>query len=422
MRFWAILGVAVLLVMAAVFLLRDLPPPDRITFAAGARDGGYWEIAQRYRSVLARDGIEVEVIETAGSVENLGLLTTGEADVGLLQGGIPATGLEIEALGAVFQEPLVVFVRKAGGVPPNPALWSGLTIARGTQGSGTRVAVDGLLDALGVADRNRFVEIDGSESARALLDGDIDVAAFVAPLQAEYLQGLYRDETVTLLRFDHAEAIALRLPHSRIATVPSGAISLDPVLPSRPVPMITLMARLAAIDDLHPAIVDRLVFAARQIHGNKAVLAQQGQFPSAVAADMPIDAGAMKLLIEGQSAFHDWLPYWIAAQIRRVLLVVLPLVIIVIPLVRVLPEVYRWSMRRRVWRYYGEVHQIEMEVGAASCRDDLEALDRRLVALDERLSAMRLPGPFRDGAYNARLHVEMVRRRIADLLSVKATT
>lgn len=416
MRLTSFLLAIAALIAAAIYLLRDLPPPDSIRFAAGSRDGGYWSIAEQYRDALAKDGIEVEIIETAGSVENLGLLATKRADIGLLQGGIPADGLEIVALGTVFAEPIFVFVRSDRNVPTNPALWRDLTIARGGAGSGTQVAADELLRSLGVAQVNQLVEIGGHDAADALLAGEVDMALFVAPIGAAYLQPLVLSEKVELLRLRHAEAVSLRLPHSRVATVTSGALSLDPVQPARSLPMIILLARLASVPDLHPAAVDRLVLAGRKIHGESGVFARQGEFPNTEATQMPFDSGALKLLIEGQSNFHEWLPYWIAAQIRRVLLVLLPLVFIVLPMVRMLPSLYRWSMHRRVWRYYGEIRQVEMALSVVKARPEIEALDAELSRIDRQLAAMRLPAAFRGGAYNARLHVELVRRRIAEML------
>ncbi|MDV7142941.1 TAXI family TRAP transporter solute-binding subunit [Tropicimonas sp. TH_r6] len=414
-----ILAIGLLLALAA-YLLRDLPPPDQIRFAAGGRDGGYWNIAEQYQEILARDGITVEIVETAGSVENLGLLATDDVDVGLLQGGIPAEGLPINALGTVLVEPILVFVNKNSSVPANPSLWDGLRIARGGAGSGTRVAVDELLTRLGVADRNELSDLGGEAAGTALLAGALDVAIFVAPVGAEYLKPLYASETVDLLRLSHTDAISLRLPFSRVATIPSGAISLGPVIPRAAMPTVTLLARLVAVEDLHPAIVDRLVLAAREIHGENGIFAQQGQFPTTEAVDMPIDAGALKLLIEGQSAFHDWLPYWIAAQIRRVLLILLPLIFLVIPAFQVLPVLYRWTMHRRVWRHYAEIRKIELDLTEELDAEALRGLEKRLARIDRQLATMRLPPPFRSGAYDARLHIELVRRRISEFLGTDA--
>ncbi|MFD0978726.1 TAXI family TRAP transporter solute-binding subunit [Tropicimonas aquimaris] len=418
MRTTLVLAAVAVALLSAIFLLRDLPPPERLVFAAGVRDGGYWRVAERYQEILARDGIDVELLETGGSLENLALLANRTADVGLLQGGIPAGDAGVEALATVFVEPVLPIARTDREIARNPALWRDLTIARGGEGSGARVVADKLLGALGVAPPvNRVVDLGGTEAAAALLAGEIDLAIFVAPISAAYLQPLFASPDTALIGFDHAEAISLRLPFSRVVSAPSGAISLDPVVPPRPLPMVAMRARLAAVPHLHPAVVDRLVLAAREIHGGNSIFAHHGDFPSAEGADLPIDAGAMKLLIEGQSGFHGWLPYWIAAQIRRVLLVVLPLFIVMVPLMRLLPAIYRWSMRRRIWRHYRAIGEIEMEIPGAGTPAEVAVLNARLEEIDHQLAAIRLPPPFRDGAYNARLHVELVRRQIADRMN-----
>ena len=84
------IALPILAILAGIGLLiwtaRDLMPPDRVRFAAGIEGGGYWRIAERYREILARDGIDLVLIPTAGSVENARLLESGDAQAGLLQG------------------------------------------------------------------------------------------------------------------------------------------------------------------------------------------------------------------------------------------------------------------------------------------------------------------------------------------------
>ncbi|WP_068116663.1 TAXI family TRAP transporter solute-binding subunit [Tropicimonas marinistellae] len=416
MRLILVLTAIVAAVLYSLYLLRDLPPPDRLSFAAGERDGGYWEIAERYREILARDGIIVDIVETAGSVENVALLADRAVDVGLVQGGIePQRDTGVVALGTVFVEPILAFARADRPIPANPALWRGLVVARGGPGSGTQLALDRLLTTLEIGEPvNRLSDLGGQAAAEALLAGEIDVALFVAPIHAPYLVPLIQSPTTDLLVLSYADAIAQRMPHSRVLTAPAGAVSLDPVVPEVPLSTVVLLARLAGTTDLHPAVVDRMVLAAREIHGEQSVFARQGQYPTPEGADMPVDAAAQKLLTEGQSFFHDWLPYWIAAQVRRVMLILLPLLFVVVPLIRSLPAVYRWTMRRRVWQHYRAIGAIETDLAQAETLDDLRSLDGRLDALDHRLAAMRLPPAFRVGAYHARLHVDLVRRQLAE--------
>jgi TRAP-type uncharacterized transport system substrate-binding protein len=46
-------------------------PPDTITIATGQPDGAYLLFAERYRDVLAKDGITLNILETAGSRKSL---------------------------------------------------------------------------------------------------------------------------------------------------------------------------------------------------------------------------------------------------------------------------------------------------------------------------------------------------------------
>jgi len=64
-------------------------PPRTVRMAAGAEGGAYLESAKRYREILARDGITLEIQVTSGSVQNLQLLRMGDrgVDVAFVQGG-----------------------------------------------------------------------------------------------------------------------------------------------------------------------------------------------------------------------------------------------------------------------------------------------------------------------------------------------
>ena len=398
------------------WLSRDLLPPSAVRFAAGIEGGGYWRIAERYRTILARDGVDLRLIPTAGSVENARLLAEGAADAGLLQGGITPEG-RVETLGAVFVEPLLIFARTgalAPVVPPNIARWRGLRIAAGGEGSGTRAAVDVLLDAAGVAaDSNDRLALGGADAAAALVAGEADVAVFVAPLSAPYLEPLLSDDRTVLAQVDHITALSRRTPQSVLVDVPSGAFALDPPLPPRDRQLLGLVARIAARPDLHPAVVDRLVEAARIVHGPGDVITPEGQFPTMDNTSLPQDRYARDLIAAGPSPLGAFLPYWVVAQISRFAILLLPIVFLLLPLLRVLPGLYTFGIRRRVFTHYSRIRAID---DAAARTDDpatLRALEGELAGLDRQIAALKLPLPHRDYAYTARLHIDMLRSKIA---------
>ena len=396
-----------------VWAARDLPPPSSVRFAAGIENGGYWRIAERYREVLARDGIDLVLIPTAGSVENARLLEEERAEAALLQGGVEAAG-GIETLGAVFTEPLLIFVRADGlAVPTNVARWRGLRIAAGAPGSGTRAAAESFRAAAGLPeDGNAFLPLSGADAAAAILAGDVDAALFVAPLSAPYLADVLADPRVTLLQIDHLVALSRRMPQSVIVDVPSGAFDLDPPLPARDRRLLGLVARLAAVEGLHPAAVDRLVMAAFEIHGPGDVITEAGRFPSMEPASLPQDSYARDLIADGPSALGRFLPYWIVAQISRVAILLLPIVFLLLPLLRVLPGLYALGIRRRVFTHYARIREIDDEAGRTSDADRLERLRSDLDSIDHQIAELNLPLAYRDYAYDARMHIDLLQTRI----------
>jgi TRAP-type uncharacterized transport system substrate-binding protein len=408
-----------LVVLLTVLAIRDLTPPASLRFAAGIEGGGYWRFAERYRAILAEDGIAMELVATAGSVENARLLDARAVEAGFLQGGVAPAG-PAEALGAVFVEPLLIFSRiepdGPSGRPPIPrnvAEWSGLTIAAGPEGSGTRAAVMALLAAAGrPAEANRLLPVGAADGAAALLGGEADVAIFVAPLSAPYLEGLLADPAVGLVPVAHAEALSRRLPQSSVVDVPSGAFQLSPPLPARDERLLALVARIVAAPGLHPALVDRLIEAAVRVHGDGDVLSVEGAFPTAEDTSLPLHPYARDRLSDGPSPLSDLLPYWAVAQVERLTILLLPIVFLLLPLLRALPGLYAWGIRSRVFRHYARIREIDAEVTETADAGRLDALDRELVELDRQIAALNLPLAYRDAAYDARLHVELLRRRI----------
>ncbi|MEM6745246.1 MAG: TAXI family TRAP transporter solute-binding subunit [Pseudomonadota bacterium] len=410
--------VALLALAAIVVLGRDLPPPRTVIFAAGGEGGGYWRIAERYRFLLSRDGIEVTLLETGGSVDNARLLADGEAQVALLQGGVePIEGDDvprIEALGAVFLEPLLIFARADAPPPGNPALWEGLRIAAGGEGSGTRAAWRAFERAAGLsAAANALVPLGGEDAAQALLAGEADLVFYVAPLEAPYLRTLHDSDLAETLALEHAAAISRRLDQSRVLTLPAGAVSLDPVIPAEDAPLLAMVARLAAAEGLHPALVNRLVLAARRIHGRRSVISDEGDFPSVEHASLPVGDQARELIETGPSPLARFLPWWIAAQLNRVLLLVVPVAVLVIPLMRAAPAIYAWRMRSRVYRHYDTILELDAEAAGTRAADRLQEIYDRLRKIDLQIAALKLPLTYREYAYTARLHVDLVRKRVA---------
>lgn len=415
MRVWVMVGAALVLAALAIITLR-LHPPGGLRIAAGPAGGAYIEVARSYEEILAQDKVRLDIVETAGSAENAELIEDGTVDAAFLQGGIDVDPKRAEAIGTVFFEPMVFLVRADALIPRNPALWTGLRINSGAQGSGTADAFRDFERVVGLTkDDNDHLSLPYDQAASALHDGTLDIAVFVAPIDAPYLLSAYEDSGLKLLKLDNVEAISRRLSYATVVTVPTGGMSLNPVLPSRPVELIALKARLVVRPDLHPALVNRLTMAAIAVHQARGIITDAGVFPGVDGTGLPINNTARQLILEGPSTWHDWLPYWVAAQVNRALLLFLPFFFIVLPLVRLLPRGYAYFQRWRVWQHYPEIRQIELELSDNPTSEDLKRMQQHLHALDEKLADLSLPAAYRQGQYDARLHLDLIQKRIAEL-------
>lgn len=415
MRLWILFG-AIVIVAGLAFVLARLHPPKHIVMAAGPDGGAYAQTADDYRRILARDGITVIIRETAGSQENAQLLADGAVDAAILQGGIRVESSDVEAIGTIFFEPMFFLARTGLNASSNPAKWKNLRITAGQAGSGTAAVFDDFEKAVGLRPTdNTRLSLSYADAVAALTDDQVDIAVFVAPVDAPYLETLRNEAAVEYLELDYTEALSRRLTYANTVDIPAGAFSMDPVQPPEEHTLLALETRIAITPDVHPAIVNRLTMAALELHGKRGILADPHAFPSVEGADMPVNNSARNLILNGPSSWHDWLPYWMAAQVNRMFLLLLPFIFVVVPLLRLLPRAFAYVMRWRVWQHYPEIRQIEEELKQSPTLAQLEDFDARLEDLDKKLANLRLPPAYRNGQYDARLHIDLVKARVKAL-------
>ena len=421
LRLYVAPAVAVVALLAAAVWFLGLVPPRHLTFAAGRPGSAYYALAERYAAVLARDGIRLDIVESEGSVENAKLLSRADdpVDAGLLQGGIdPPPDSGVEALASTFLEPLWIFHNGRLSTPANPTTWAGLRIAAGGPGSGTRFVADAILGGLGIPEASLVLEpFGGAEAADALIAGKVDVALFVAPVGAPYLAPLLARGDLGPVPIRDPQAIVSRLPFAQLATVPASGFDYARRQPPAPITLIAMVARLAARPDLHPSLVDRLVRAAEEVNSGRDLITGDDQFPSEKGVSMPVNEQAAALLDAPPSPLYRFLPYWVVAQVNKFALLLVPVLVILFPLFRIAPSLYQWRMRSRVYRHYLDLIEIDRESIDAVDRETLDRLQARLDAVEHDLVGLRLPVRFREYAYTMRLHLEVVRRRVAQRLA-----
>jgi len=255
----------------------------------------------------------------------------------------------------------------------------------------------------------RIADRTMAENLAALERGEVDMALLVAAPEAPAVQRLLRAPDIDLWHWRRAEAYARQMPVLARLDLPEGAVDLMANLPPRDLTLLSLKAILVTTPDIHPVLVDLLLDAARAVHGGSGLLHRAGDFPQPDATEYPMSADAERYHKSGPSALQRYLPYWAVVWIQRLIYFGLPLVVVGLPLTRALPALYRWAMRRRVYRLYGELAYLEREASADPARR-ARAL-QRLAQIEQRVHRLRTPASFAAEAYMLRMHLDFVRSR-----------
>jgi TRAP-type uncharacterized transport system substrate-binding protein len=420
--------IAVLALWAAYVLL-DPAPPKRMVLATGPDQGAYAEFGRAYARLLARHGIEVELRATEGSAENLRLLRDARerVDVAFVQGGAgealyavdeDRSGTPLVSLGSLFYEPVWIFYRAAlreGRSGPTPLAQvgelSGLRVNLGPAGAGGRNLMLKLLHANRVELSSLQVsELGPTAAVVALLDGRLDAIVLVSAPESPLVQMLLMTPGIRLFEFAQAEAYARRFAFVSHLVLPRGVVDLARDLPSRDVALVAATSTLAARENTHPALVQLAVQAAREIHGGPGWFARAGQFPRAESPELPLAEEAARFYRSGPPLLQRYLPFWLANLIDRMWVVLVSIIAVLIPASRVVPPLYEFRVRSRIFRWYGQLRGIEEQTGLPAA--DRERLLHELDALDGRVGRITVPLSHADELYALRSHIELVRARL----------
>ena len=394
-------------------------PPTTIAITTGPKGSTYASIAERYRPILAHNGIKLETLPSEGSLDNLRRLTDPKVrvDAGFVQGGV-AGGIDISnvvSLGSVFYEPLSIVYRGRRSIKRLSEL-SGKRIAIGPEGSGTRFLALTLLRANEILPDGptKLVDLAGEPAAEALLKGEIDAAFLMGDSAAGRTIGrLLRARRVRLFDFPQADAYVLRFRYLSKLDIPAGAFDIGINLPAKPLTMLAPTVELVARENLHPALSDLIIEAAQQVHGRATLLQRAGEFPAPLEHEYPISTDAARYYKSGKTFAYRHLPFWLASLADRILVMLVPIVVVLIPGLRLIPGLYRWRITRRIYRRYGELMALERSALApALSQEERTALLARLTDIENSVIAGKVPGSFADQTYVLREHIEFVRERL----------
>lgn len=400
--------------LALAYWWLDPMPPRRVTLATGPAQSAYEAWGQRYARLLAQQGIEVVLRPSQGSAENLELLRRGEVDLGFVQGGSGSADEDedLSALGNLFVEPLWIFYRSAAGRRIDGLRdLQRLRVSVGTAGSGVPALMQQLIEANGLDPRRmQLLQLEPTPAVVALLDGRIDALVFASAPESLLVQMLLKTPGIALMDMAHSEAYARRFHFLSPVILPRGVVDLATDLPPRDVRLVATTTALLAGPGVHPALLQLFSQASLRLHRGAGWFNRARSYPNADLAGYPLAREAERTLRNGVPLLQRYLPFNLANLLERMWLALGLIIALLLPLGRIVPPLYEFRVRSRVFRWYAQLRQIEERLQSGQATAD--ALVRELDELESRVGRIRIPLSYADELYALRQHISMVRGRL----------
>ena len=415
-------GLSIIVIAAATwftFQFIEPAPPRSLTIATGSADGAYRFFAQRLKRELIQQEVELEIIETAGSVDNLQRISKGTVDVAFLQSGLAEARdyPQLESLGSLYYEPVWTFTRASESLQRLDEL-KGRSVAVGGAGSGSRLVAQKLLATNGLSGSQvTLSDLGGMNAATALESGEVDALISVASISAPMITALLESPSIKLASLSRAPAYALREPWLTHLVLPEGVVDMQKNIPETSVDLLAVNATLVAPKKLHPALRDLLIQAADNVFSAPTVLSAADEFPNAHGADFPLAAAADRYYEFGPPFLQRYLPFWVANLVDRLKLLALPLVALLLPLTRIMPPAYRWTVRKKIYKWYEEVQDLDQAASDTVDTESLQHCRQELIRIENDVREVQVPLGYAHELYVLRQHIDLLQTQINRRLS-----
>jgi TRAP transporter TAXI family solute receptor len=391
--------------------------PSKVVLATAFKGSNFEYDGKRYQEIFARHGLELQLRETAGAVENLKLLEDPNSDVqaAFFTGGISDAqhSPDVLSLGLIYYNPFWIFYSSGVSLSSLEEL-KGKRIAVGPAGSGTRFAAEKILGRAGITSESAtFVPIAGNAAADALRDGRIDAGWFNGGPEAPANKSLLEDSRVRLMDFPMAEAFTRMFPDVVKLTLPQGVINVERSIPPKDVTLIGTTNKVLIRSDLHPEIVHLLLRAMTEVHRGQGIFQRVGEFPNPNDTEYPVAASAVDFYKNGPSFFQRHLPSWLIVHAQRAIAALVTLFAIGLPLFSYAPRIYRWLVEHRVNVVYRRLRAIEAALQNDISRSEASELEAKLEQLDQQLNSLRVPMQYSDIFFRIKSDLDLVRERLA---------
>lgn len=270
-----------------------------------------------------------------------------------------------------------------------------------------------LLAANGVnAKTATLLPLGGEKAVEALRDKRAEAAFFVVSPQSSLIRNLFSRKEFNLLSFERGEAYQRANRFLSILKLPEGVMDFEKNIPDRDVFLLAPAANLVVRQDLHPALVDLLIGAAMEVHGAPGLFQDLNEFPSQKYLDFPLHKEAQRFFRSGPAFLKKYLPFWAAVFIERIKVLFLPLFTLLIPLMRLFPPGLRWRMRSRIYRWYRNLEEIDLQGKESTSLEEIRSCILDLEKIEREVRHVSVPLSYAGELYTLRIHIAHIQESL----------
>jgi len=407
------IGVLVATVLIIYFTIPKLP--DTLKIAAGQPGSYFYETAEIYKKYLAKQGIELEIIQTKGAAESLALLNDDKVDLALAHGGLTTKkeSPDLVSLGSISYEPLWVFQRKNTKILTDISQLKGMKVATGEKGTGVEVITSKIFKAEGVNESNTTILHMGmKEAAERLIQGNIDAAVFMDPPENETIREFFSSSVINEVSLHDSEALRRRFRYLQVIKIPPSGIDLALEQPRSELLTIATTAYLATNKKLDAALQYLLLSIIDEVHHDPTLISDENEFPSDKDVDLPLSKDADIYYTKGKPFLQQYLPFQMASLFERLIKVLLPLLLLCAPIFAYAPAAYDWHFRQKLSKRYKSLVEIEEQLANNPSNKSVTEFEAMLSDVEKKLNDEKIPNSFTNQVFILREHIELVQRKI----------
>ena len=263
-------------------------------------------------------------------------------------------------------------------------------ISLGLAGSGATPLATLLLESNGIQNQVVTVPIEdftASDIDQILDRNGLDAAFVLGTVDSEVIEKMLSADEFEPVSFNRAAAYARLYPFLVEVTVPEGSCDLPQNLPDQDLALLATTVQLVAPDDVHPAIVDLLLEAAKEIHRDPTFFSARGEYPSMNHVSLPMDSAAVHFFEDGPPKLRKVLPYWASTLVDRFATFIMAILGAAVAIFTVLPRLLGLPLQISLKKWFLRLVDIEKESMAGG---DIGVLIDRLDELDRESAQVHL--------------------------------